>query len=60
MTTQIDVSVGGATGMGSSKLIKAFNVHPEQLKNLTTGEGFLYRKVAKLKPVKIKVKNTGY
>ena len=59
VTTQIDVSVGGATGMGSSKLIKAFNVHPEQLKNLTVGEGFLYRKVAKIKPVKIRV-NFGY
>jgi type IV secretory pathway VirB4 component len=60
VTTQIDVSVGGATGMGSSKSIKAFNVHPEQLKNLSVGEGFLYRKVAKLKPVKIKVKNIEY
>ena len=60
ITTQTDVSVGGMTGMGSAKLIKAFNVHPQQLKNLSTGEGYLYRKVAKLKPVKIKVKNTGY
>ncbi len=60
VTTQIDVSVGGATGMGSSKSIKAFNVHPEQLKNLGMGEGYLYRKVAKLKPVKIKVNDTRY
>jgi hypothetical protein len=60
VTTQIDASIGGATGMGSSKVIKEFNVHPEQLKNLTTSEGFLYRKVAKLKPIKIKVHNSGY
>jgi conjugal transfer pilus assembly protein TraD len=60
VTTQIDVSIGGATGMGSSKAIKVFNVNPEQFKNLSVGEGFLYRKVAKLKPVKIKVNSTGY
>ena len=60
VTAQIDASIGGATGMGSSKVVKAFNVHPQQLQDLTKGEGFLYRKVARLKPVKIKVNNTGY
>ena len=33
VTAQLDATVGGATGMGSSKVIKEFNVHPEQLKN---------------------------
>lgn len=52
--------IDGATGIGSSKVVKAFNLHPQQLQDLTKGEGFLYRKVARLKPVKIKVNNTGY
>ena len=57
VTSQIDVaSGGGATGMGSSKEVHEYMVHPMDFKNQLKGEGFIIRKVLGLEPAHIKVK----
>lgn len=56
VTTQINAQEGGATGMGSSKFIDEFVVNPQAIRELKTGEGFLYRKAAAIKQLPLKVK----
>lgn len=56
VTRQLDVSEGqGTTGMGSSKQIKEFIVHPEAIRKLRgeDGTGILYRKSYGQAPLKI-------
>ncbi|MDQ5921378.1 MAG: conjugal transfer pilus assembly protein TraD [Pseudomonadota bacterium] len=56
VTRQIDVSEGGgATGMGSTKRIDEFIVHPKMIRNLSgnEGTGYIYRKTYGQKPFKI-------
>jgi type IV secretory pathway TraG/TraD family ATPase VirD4 len=61
ITTQLNINESqGATGLGSSKQVDEFIAHPQQIRNLVTGEGFIYRKSAGLKAIKIKINNTGY
>ncbi|WP_319403613.1 type IV secretion system DNA-binding domain-containing protein [uncultured Anaeromusa sp.] len=46
VTTQINAMEGGATGMGASKFVDEFVVNPQSIRELKTGEGYLYRKAA--------------
>ena len=59
-TTQSDATVGGATGMGSTKMVNEFQVHPQAMRDLRTGEAYIYRKAYGLKPYKIKFNNSGF
>lgn len=54
VTTQINAQEGGSTGLGSVKHVDEFTVNPQAIRELGTGEGFIYRKTAKIKPYKIK------
>ncbi|MFN8771015.1 MAG: type IV secretory system conjugative DNA transfer family protein [Neisseriaceae bacterium] len=57
VTSQIDVaSGGGSTGMGSSKEVREFMVHPDQFKNQYTGEAYVLRKVLGLEPEHVKIR----
>lgn len=61
VTSQIDISEGqGATGMGSSKVVDEFIIHPKVIRKLlgTDGTGVLVRKTYGVAPVKIIVKST--
>ena len=61
VTRQIDISEGqGATGMGSSKDINEFIIHPKVIRKLKgkDGTGILFRKTYGVAPVKIILKST--
>ena len=56
VTRQIDISEGGgATGMGSTKVIDEFIIHPQMIRELigTDGTSIIYRKANGQKPFKI-------
>ena len=56
VTRQIDISEGqGATGMGSSKVVNEYVVHPSEIRKLKgrDGSGILYRKSFGQDPFKI-------
>lgn len=55
ITAQIDSKAGGNTGLGSVKQVHEFKIHPQDLKDLRTGEAIVYRKVSGKSPVKTKI-----
>jgi len=53
VTTQINSEEGGATGLGTVKFVDEFLAHPQKIRELKTGEGYILRKAANLKPTKV-------
>lgn len=61
ITTQLNINeTQGATGLGTSKFVDEFIVHPQKIRDLKTGEAYIYKKSAGMKALKINVNNTGY
>jgi hypothetical protein len=63
VTRQIDISEGeGATGMGSSKQINEYKIHPSEIRELRgkDGTGILYRKAYGQEPFKVVLRRINF